>query len=290
MFWYQFLQIEEKGCGLAYLMHIVTLLRITFHSRELWNRYLHPWRESFQWKPCWPQWCVQDWIEAPPDHYLCTVWSEALLAFDSLSRHYNHHWQTNRKGWWTQGLIPHNFGLRWHYAVSIQNQTNQSWGPMQELTCCTLWGFHRWLCVGCRIGSPGQCVSPLSDRRLPPCHSHRSAPLAETPEETLHVSQRIWNKKKLENEGSCKWFKKGEAYLDYITVVIPPKNRIQLFGDVIFSVFDFILAKSKNNVRVRFPIWVSRVQVGSLQKENAECSSLTCFCLYLKVWILSSTK
>lgn len=59
------------------------------------------------------------------------------------------------------------------------------------LTCCTLSGFHRWLCVECRIGSPGQCVSLRSDRPLPPCRSHRSARSAETPEETLHASQRI---------------------------------------------------------------------------------------------------
>lgn len=50
--------------------------------------------------------------------------------------------------------------------------------------------------------------------------------------------------------------------------VLPPKDRIQLFRDVIISVFDFVLAKPKNNVRVRFPIRVGRVQVRCLQKEN----------------------
>lgn len=51
-------------------------------------------------------------------------------------------------------------------------------------------------------------------------------------------------------------------------MVVPPKDRVQLFRDVIISVFDFVLAKPKNNVRVRFPIRVGWVQVRSLQKEN----------------------
>lgn len=42
---------------------------------------------------------------------------------------------------------------------------------------------------------------------------------------------------------------------------VPPEHRIQLLGNVVVPVFDFILAEPKDNVRVRFPVRVGRVQV-----------------------------
>ena len=58
----------------------------------------------------------------------------------------------------------------------------------------------------------------------------------------------------------------------------PAKHRIQLFRDVVVSVFDFILAEPKDNVRVRFPVWVSWVQVRCLQEPQVGYRGL---CNYL---------
>lgn len=133
------------------------------------------------------------------------------------------------------------------------------------LTCCTLWGVHRWLCVGCRTGSPGRCESLRSGRPLPPGHSRRSAPTAETPEETWPASRRIWAQKGRRNrvKGPIrrKSWKESASHR-------PPEHWIQLFRDVVVSVFDFILAEPKNNVRVGLPVGISRVQVRGLQRKN----------------------
>lgn len=43
--------------------------------------------------------------------------------------------------------------------------------------------------------------------------------------------------------------------------LVPAKHRVQLLGDVVVPVFDLPLAKPENNVRVCFPVRVSRVQV-----------------------------
>lgn len=68
---------------------------------------------------------------------------------------------------------------------------------MLRLTGCTQKVIHRWLCVCCRNGSPGQCESLLSGRPLPPSHSHRPALSAETPWEMWPASQRIWREKQV---------------------------------------------------------------------------------------------
>lgn len=49
---------------------------------------------------------------------------------------------------------------------------------------------------------------------------------------------------------------------------VPSKHRIQLFRNVVVSVFDFVLAEPENNVRVSLPILVSWVQVRCLGREE----------------------
>lgn len=61
----------------------------------------------------------------------------------------------------------------------------------------------------------------------------------------------------------------GEAELRRLAVgsqtpndgLIPAEHGVQLLGDVVVSVLDFPLAQPQNNVRVRLPVRVSRVQV-----------------------------
>ncbi len=55
----------------------------------------------------------------------------------------------------------------------------------------------------------------------------------------------------------------------------PSKHRIQLFRDIVVSVFDFVLAKPNNNVRVRLPIRVSWVQVRRLGREERTLHDVT---------------
>lgn len=44
----------------------------------------------------------------------------------------------------------------------------------------------------------------------------------------------------------------------------PPEHGVQLLGDVVVPVFNFVLAEPEDNVRVRLPIRIGRVQVRSL--------------------------
>lgn len=83
---------------------------------------------------------------------------------------------------------------------------------MSKLTGCTQQGVRRWLCVGCRICSPGQCESLLLSRPLPPCRSHRLPPTAETPEEMSPASQKTW-KNKRETVGELLWQAHKEQFL-----------------------------------------------------------------------------
>lgn len=127
-------------------------------------------------------------------------------------------------------------------------------GFPSRLTGCTPSAGRRWPCGGCKSGSPGRYESLQSGRPLPLGRSRRSAPTAETPGGTWPVSQRTW-KEKQSWEVQC-WEVRCQT-----SGFVPAKHRVQLLGDVVVSVFDFLLAQSENNVRVRFPVRVSRVQV-----------------------------
>lgn len=111
----------------------------TDNDTECLNLYLHSWRESCRWKPYWPQWCVQDWIEARPDRCLCTDWSESLLASDSLSRHYNHHWQTNEEGQMSQGLISTHLAQMGNNMVTPTTWQIKAVNKCQDLHAVLCW-------------------------------------------------------------------------------------------------------------------------------------------------------
>lgn len=134
-------------------------------THYLLNLYLHSWRESCQWKPYWPRWCAQDWIEALPGHYLCTVWPEALLASDSLSRHYNHHWQTNSEGQRSQGLIPNHLGQLWKDNIISMTRQIRLWNICRDL--------HTVLCGDSTGGSVSAVESVL---QVNACLSYQIVP------------------------------------------------------------------------------------------------------------------
>ena len=74
------------------------LTRISRVACIVFGLYLHAWSVSFQRRLCHPEWCVLDRNEDHPDCFPCTAWTTALTASNSLSRHYNHLWETHKAG------------------------------------------------------------------------------------------------------------------------------------------------------------------------------------------------
>lgn len=50
----------------------------------------------------------------------------------------------------------------------------------------------------------------------------------------------------------------------FVLSLLPAKDRVELFGNVVVSVFDLGFSQPQDDVGVRLPIRVCRVEVGSL--------------------------